>query len=201
MMKKFSALLLGAAMTALPLAASAFAVYDNQTDFENAVAAINPALDGATVDESFGGSISSGSVVSGSGVVGSALFNVAGQPSEASQFTTLTFSAGGLRAFGASVGNFLSGEVVDILVNGVSISYSLSGPVSFFGIIGSPSDAEITSLTFDDVLGGATADAAFNLNNIRLVTSAEVAAVPLPAGGVLLLTALGAAGLVRRRKA
>ena len=198
MLTTIKSLCLAAAVATMPLSASAFAIYTNQAAFESAVQSLSTTPVDTSVDETFTGTSTGSITLSGAGVVNNAVFSMAGQGTTGDQFTTLTFSSA-LQAFGSFVGSLTATENVSILIDGNLVG-TLSGPVSFFGVVASLTDTPFSTLTFDDTFGGATADAAFLIDNARLVEPSDISPIPLPAGGVLLLTALGGIGLMRRRK-
>ncbi|WP_425038315.1 VPLPA-CTERM sorting domain-containing protein [Primorskyibacter sp. S187A] len=80
----------------------------------------------------------------------------------------------------------LGGSIMDDLaVTNAHQNFTLSG---FVGL---------SSLTFSTATSGAFGEVGFELDNIN--TMAVTAPVPLPAGGMLLLTGLGAVALTRRK--
>lgn len=90
-----------------------------------------------------------------------------------------------------STGRFLGGLTVS-WANGTSATFS-EGATGFFRIISvlAAGSSDTLTLNYGDPVGGP---------RDRANVDFTVAAVPLPAGGLLLLTALGGAAALRRRK-
>lgn len=87
--------------------------------------------------------------------------------------------------------------------DGSTFNYDL--PQRFFsevsGFFGLTSDLLITSIAFGLPDGGTTMVGAFGIDNLTIGSGSSVAPIPLPAGGMLLLTALVGLGWAKRRRA
>lgn len=116
-------------------------------------------------------------------------------------FTTTTVG-NGIGVFGVGF-NFFSADVTAFVTYGNGTTENIALPfarlsgnlTSFFGLT---SDLRICSIAFGLPNGGATENTYLGIDN--LIIGAGMAAVPLPAGGVLLVTALGGFGWLRRSK-
>lgn len=193
-MTKFGTLALGA-VTGVFLAgsASAFTLFTDQALYEAEIASIGTI---PVVNESFTGNVVSSPDLS---ILDSFVMNndrvqgVAGNGTAAIQSTTFQFVSS-LLGFSATLGNFGSGEDADVFVDGV-FAGAISGTgapssTTFFGLTIDSGDSAFTSVEFRDDDGNAI----FFLDDL-----VAVAAVPVPAGAVLLITALGGFGALRRR--
>lgn len=120
----------------------------------------------------------------------------------------------GLAGFSAPVLNLAgSGTVSDIglsvtvehFINTGSGYQTIGNALNFVG--GTPGPVNLGDITYDNVAMSSLFDlkSVFTIvtdasDPIANVNSTLVASVPLPAGGILLLTALGGMGIARRRK-
>lgn len=107
----------------------------------------------------------------------------------------------------------LSWTILDMSGRTSSLSYSVADmqdgeavedPIElvfkFADFIGTADFTQVKTITFNVAASALSADASFNLLYAGSTTGYEVPVVPLPAGVVLMGTALGALGLLRRRK-
>lgn len=79
------------------------------------------------------------------------------------------------------------------------VGFDAGAPLA--GFFGLTSDKYIKSIAFGLIDGGTTTKGSFGIDNLTIGSGPSVAPIPLPAGGLLLLTALATLGWSRRRRA
>lgn len=180
-------LALTAALLAAPAAEAATVTFGNLASYDAALGAPS------TISETFDGGVLNGSAIQQ--ILGSyslrnnRLQGVAGGGTNpARQFTTLVFSTR-VTAFAAAFGNLASGEIAQVLLDGIQAA-TITGGTTFFGI---QSNIAFSSITFLDTTF-PTVNTQFFIDNVR------ISPVPVAAGAPMLVGGLGLLAALRRRR-
>lgn len=87
--------------------------------------------------------------------------------------------------------------------DGSTANYALPqvSDLAFNGFFGLTTDKYVASIAFGVIDGRTTVGGGFGIDNLTIGSGPSIAPIPLPAGGLLLLTALATLGWSRRRRA